>query len=78
LILLPILINVAFLTLLERKILSYSQIRKGPNKVSFIGFLQPIADVVKLFTKENNFLVRINYKIFFSSPLLNIFLIIFL
>nr|YP_009180439.1 NADH dehydrogenase subunit 1 [Lacerta bilineata]ALL97141.1 NADH dehydrogenase subunit 1 [Lacerta bilineata] len=48
----PILIAVAFLTLLERKILSYMQLRKGPNVVGPLGLLQPIADGMKLFIKE--------------------------
>lgn len=47
-----VLINVAFFTLLERKILGLSQYRKGPNKVRYGGVLQPIADAVKLFLKE--------------------------
>ena len=48
----PILVNVAFITLLERKILGYSQLRKGPNKVRFVGLAQPFNDAIKLFTKE--------------------------
>uniref|UniRef100_A0AAU6QD82 NADH-ubiquinone oxidoreductase chain 1 n=1 Tax=Aspidophiura sp. TaxID=3135528 RepID=A0AAU6QD82_9ECHI len=51
--LIPILLAVAILTLLERKVLGYMQFRKGPNVVGARGILQPFADGMKLFMKES-------------------------
>jgi len=70
--LLIIIARIAFFTLLERKILSYSQIRKGPNKPRFIGVPQPARDGVKLFTKESTKLTNANKIIFIASPLIAI------
>ena len=78
LILIPILLNVAFITLLERKILAYSQFRVGPNKVSFIGTLQPIADAVKLFLNQSEGPFSRNYFIYYFSPAARVLLVLFL
>ena len=48
----PILISVAYLTLAERKIMGSMQQRKGPNVIGFLGLLQPLADGLKLLLKE--------------------------
>nr|WNO15753.1 NADH dehydrogenase subunit 1 [Laelaps sp. 1 JO-2023a] len=77
-IILSSLISVAFITLLERKILSYIQYRKGPNKVSFTGILQPITDAIKLFTKMKLFLNFSNFFLYFFSPLISLILMLLL
>lgn len=66
----PVLISVAYLTLAERKILGYSQNRKGPNIVGIYGLLQPLADGVKLFSKEIIIPNHVSIYFYFFSPIL--------
>nr|CAL37034.1 NADH dehydrogenase subunit 1 [Eunectes notaeus] len=67
---LPILIAVAFLTLLERKLLGYMQLRKGPNIVGPMGLLQPIADGIKLIIKEPTKPTMSSPMLFMLSPIM--------
>nr|YP_001083082.1 NADH dehydrogenase subunit 1 [Epiperipatus biolleyi]ABF93299.1 NADH dehydrogenase subunit 1 [Epiperipatus biolleyi] len=73
-----ILISVAFLTLLERKILGYIHIRKGPNSISLTGILQPISDAIKLFSKEISLLNLSNRLTFLIAPTMSIILSLFI
>lgn len=69
-----LLVSVAFLTLLERKVLGYIQVRKGPNKVGIIGIPQPFCDAIKLFTKEQTYPLISNYISYYFSPIFSLFL----
>nr|AXS65960.1 NADH dehydrogenase subunit 1 [Curculionoidea sp. 20 KM-2017] len=73
-----ILVGVAFLTLMERKLLGYIHIRRGPNKLGLFGVFQPFGDAVKLFTKEQSYLKMGNMIIFYFSPVLSLFLSLFI
>nr|QBG38538.1 NADH dehydrogenase subunit 1 [Acropyga acutiventris] len=68
--LLILLMSIAFLTLLERKLLGYVQLRKGPNKVGVVGIFQPFSDAIKLLNKELFYVFKSNYNLFYFSPLL--------
>lgn len=68
------LIAIAFYTLVERKLLGYIQLRKGPNKVILIGLPQPLADAIKLFLKEQILPVRANKSPFIIAPIISLLL----
>lgn len=68
------LVAIAFYTLFERKFLGHAQIRKGPNKVGFIGLLQPFSDAMKLFLKQRVAPLYGNRVGFYFAPVVGLIL----
>nr|URX53459.1 NADH dehydrogenase subunit 1 [Incisitermes minor] len=69
-----VLVGVAFLVLLERKVLGYVHIRKGQNTAALLGLFQPFGDAISLFTSEQYFPLVSNYLCYYFSPVFGLFL----
>ncbi len=72
-----LLLSVAFFTLFERKVIGLFHLRVGPNKVSFIGLVQPLLDAFKLIAKQNLSPFRANKFAYNLAPVIGLFLAIF-
>ncbi len=72
LIIIPVMLSVAYLTYAERRVIGYMQRRRGPNRVGYYGLLQPIADGLKLLSKEVILPTNANRFLFLLAPILSI------
>jgi len=71
-VLVPILLAVAFMTIIERKVLAAMQRRVGPNKVGYYGVLQPFADALKLVVKETVVPAQATVSLFYLAPIITL------